>query len=62
MEGDGFVAVRSVEAPRAGKQPPQLAERGQRRGQPRMRQDRALDEVRRATDDEWIDREPVIAT
>src|SRR4051794_15742439 len=45
VEGDGFVAVRKVDAPRARKPTQQPAEPGKRRGRPRKRQDHALDEV-----------------
>src|SRR5215208_5163557 len=39
VEGDGFVAVRKADEPRARKQTRQSAEPGKRRGPPRKRQD-----------------------
>src|SRR5215212_6296122 len=62
VEGDGFVAVRKVDEPRARKQTPQTAEPGRRRGRPRKRQDPSLDEVLAAADNERIVPEPVIET
>ena len=62
IEGDGFIAVRKVEMPRARKQTQQSAEPGKRRGRPRKRQDHALDEVLAAADNERIVPEPVIET
>ena len=54
VEGDGFVAVRKVDAPRARKQAQQSAEPGKRRGRPRKRQDHSLDEVLAGADNERI--------
>ena len=54
VEGDGFVAVRKVDAPRARKQAQQSAEPGKRRGRPRKHQDHSLDEVLAAADNERI--------
>jgi hypothetical protein len=62
VEGDGFVAVRKVDEPRARKPTQQTAEAGKRRGRPRKRQDRSLDEVLAAADNERIVPEPVIET
>ena len=62
VEGDGFVAVRKVDAPRARKPTQQTAEPGKRRGRPRKRQDHSLDEVLAAADNERIVPEPVIET
>jgi len=62
VEGDGFVAVRKVDAPRARKQTPQTAGPGRRRGRPRKQQDHSLDEVLAAADNERIVPEPVIRT
>ena len=62
FEGDGFVAVRKVDEPRARKQAQQTAEPGKRRGRPPKRQDRSLDEVLAAADNERIVPEPVIET
>jgi hypothetical protein len=60
VEGDGFVAVRKTDEPRARKPTPQSAEPGRRRGRPRKRQDHSLDEVLAAADNERIVPEPVI--
>jgi hypothetical protein len=62
VEGDGFVAVRKADEPRARKPTPQTAEPGKRRGRPRKRQDPSLDEVLAAADSERIVPEPVIET
>jgi hypothetical protein len=62
VEGDGFVAVRKVDEPRARKQTQQTAEPGKRRGRPRKRQDHSLDEILAAADNERIVPEPVIET
>ena len=62
VEGDGFVAVRKVDAPRARKPTQQTAEPGKRRGRPRKQQDHSLDEVLAAADNERIVPEPVIRT
>ena len=62
VEGDGFVAVRKVDEPRARKPTQQTAELGKRRGRPRKRQDPSLDEVLAAADNERIVPEPVIET
>jgi hypothetical protein len=62
VEGEGFVAVRKVDEPRARRQTPQTAEPGKRRGRPRKRQDQPLDEVLAAADNERIVPEPVIET
>jgi hypothetical protein len=62
VEGDGFVAVRKADEPRARKPTPQTAEPGKRRGRPRKRQDPPLDEVLAAADNERIVPEPVIGT
>ena len=60
--GDGFVAVRKVDEPRARKPTQQTAEPGKQRGRPRKRQDHSLDEVLAAADNERIVPEPVIET
>ena len=62
VEGEGFVAVRKVDEPRARKQKQQSAESGKRRGRPRKRQGHSLDEVLAAADNERIVPEPVIGT
>jgi hypothetical protein len=62
VEGDGFVAVRKVDAPRARKQTQQPAEPGKRWGRPRKRQDHSLDAILAAADNERIVPEPVIET
>jgi hypothetical protein len=62
VEGDGFVAVRKADEPRARKQAQQSAEPGKRRGRPRKRQDHSLDEVLAAADNERIVPEPLIET
>jgi hypothetical protein len=62
VEGDGFVAVRKADQPRARKPTQQTAEPGKRRGRPRKRQDHSLDEVLAAADNERIVPEPVIET
>jgi hypothetical protein len=62
LEGDGFVAVRKVDGPRARKPAQQSPEPGKRRGWPRKRQDRSLDEILAAADNERIVPEPVIET
>src|SRR5829696_1265337 len=62
VEGEGFVAVRKVDAPRPRKQTQQIAEPGKGRGRPRKRQDPSLDEVLAAADNERIVPEPVIET
>ncbi len=62
MEGDGFVAVRKVDAPRTSKQTLRSGESGKRRGRPAKRQDQSLDEVLAAADNERIVPEPVIET
>ena len=62
LEGDGFVAVRKVDEPRARKQTQQTAEPGKRRGRPRKRQDHSLDEILQAADNERIVPDPVIET
>ena len=62
VEGDGFVAVRKVDEPRARKQAQQTAEPGKRRGRPRKRPDHSLDEILAAADNERIVPEPVIET
>ena len=62
LEGDGFVAVRKVDEPRARKQTQQSAESGRQRGRPRKRQDHSLDEILAAADNERIVPEPVIET
>jgi len=62
VEGEGFVAVRKVDVPRARKQMQQSAEPAKRRGRPRKRQDHSLDEVLAAADNERIVPEPVIET
>ncbi len=62
VEGDGFVAVRKADQPRARKPTRQTAEPGKRRGRPRKRQDHSLDEVLAAADNERIVPEPVIET
>jgi hypothetical protein len=63
VKGDGFVAVRKVDEPRARKEKPASATHGQRRrGRPRKRQDHSLDEVLAAADNERIVPEPVIET
>jgi hypothetical protein len=62
LEGEGFVAVRKVDEPRARKQTQQSAESGRRRGRPRKRQDHSLEEVLAAADNERIVLEPVIET
>jgi hypothetical protein len=62
VEGEGFVAVRKADEPRARKQTQQTAEPGKRRGRPRKRQDQSLDEVLAAADNERIVPEPVIET
>ncbi len=60
VEGNGFVAVRKADAPRARKPTQQTAEPGKRRGRPRKRQDLSLDEILAAADNERIVPEPVI--
>src|SRR5829696_10468692 len=62
VEGEGFVAVMKVDAPRPRKQTQQIAEPGKGRGRPRKRQDPSLDEVLAAADNERIVPEPVIET
>ena len=62
VEGDGFVAVRKVDEPRARKPKQQTAEPGKRRGRPRKRPDHSLDEILAAADNERIVPEPVIET
>jgi hypothetical protein len=62
VEGEGFVAVRKVDEPRARKPTQQTAEPGKRRGRPRTQQDPSLDEVLAAADNERIVPEPVIET
>jgi hypothetical protein len=62
VEGNGFVAVRKVDARRARQSTQQSAEPGKRRGRPRKRQDHALDEILAAADNERIVPEPVIET
>jgi hypothetical protein len=62
VEGDGFVAVRKVDEPRARKPAQQTAEPGKRRGRPRKRQDPSLDEILAAADNERIVPDPVIET
>ena|SRR3712207_3696704 len=62
VEGDGFVAVRKADEPRARKQTQQSAEPGKRRGRPRKRPDHSLDEILAAADNERIVPEPVIET
>jgi hypothetical protein len=62
VEGDGFVAVRKADEPRARKQTKQSADPGKRRGRPRKRQGHSLDEVLAAADNERIVPEPVIET
>jgi hypothetical protein len=62
VEGDGFVAVRKVDAPRARKPTQQSAEPGKRRGRSRKRQGHSLDEVLAAADNERIVPEPMIET
>ena len=62
VEGEGFVAVRKTDEPRARKPTQQRAEPGKRRGRPRKRQDQSLDEVLPAADNERIVPEPVIET
>ena len=62
VEGDGFVAVRKTDEPRARKQTQPTAEPGKRRGRPRKRQDHSLDEILAAADNERIVPEPVIGT
>jgi hypothetical protein len=62
VEGDGFVAVRKVDAPRASKQTLRSGESGKRRGRPAKRQHQSLDEVLAAADNERIVPEPVIET
>ena len=60
VEGEGFVAVRKTDEPRARKPTQQSAESGKRRGRPRKRQDQPLDEILAAADNERIVPEPVI--
>jgi hypothetical protein len=62
VEGEGFVAVRQVDAPRARKRAQQTVEPGKRRGRPRKRQDHSLDEILAAADNERIVPEPVVET
>jgi hypothetical protein len=62
VEGDGFVAVRKMDEPRARKPAQQSAEAGKRRGRPRKRQDHSLDEILAAADNERIVPEPVVET
>jgi hypothetical protein len=62
VEGEGFVAVRKVDEPRARKPTQQSAEPGKRRGRPRKRRDHSLDEILAAADNERIVPEPVIET
>jgi hypothetical protein len=62
VEGDGFVAVRKVDAPPVSRPTPQTAQPGKRRGRPPKRQDHSLDEVLAAADNERIVPEPVIRT
>jgi hypothetical protein len=62
VEGDGFVAVRKADEPRASKPTQQSAEPGKRRGRPRKRQDPSLDEVLAAADNERVVPEPVVET
>jgi hypothetical protein len=62
VEGNGFVAVRKADEPRARKPAQQSAEPGKRRGRPRKRQDHSLDEILAAADNERIVPEPVIET
>jgi hypothetical protein len=62
VEGEGFVAVRKADEPRARKPTQQSAEPGKRRGRPRTRQDHSLDEILAATDNERIVPEPAIET
>jgi hypothetical protein len=62
VEGEGFVAVRKVDEPRARKPTQRTAEPGKRRGRPPKRQDQPLDEVLAAADNERIVPEPVIET
>jgi hypothetical protein len=62
VEGEGFVAVKKTDEPRARKQTRQSAESGKRRGRPRKRQDHSLGEVLAAADNERIVPEPVIET
>src|SRR5215213_9441590 len=62
VEGDGFVAVKKTDEPRARKPTQQSAEPGKRRGRPRKQQDHSLGEVLAAADNERIAPEPVIET
>jgi photosystem II stability/assembly factor-like uncharacterized protein len=62
VEGEGFVAVRKADEPRARKQTQQSAEPGKRRGRPRKRRDHSLGEVLAAADNERIVPEPAIET
>jgi hypothetical protein len=62
VEGEGFVAVRKTDEPRARKQTQQTVEPGKRRGRPPKRQDKPLDEILAAADNERIAPEPVIET
>jgi hypothetical protein len=62
VEGNGFVAVRKADEPRARKPAQQSAEPGKRRGRPRTRQDHSLDELLAAADNDRIVPEPVIET
>jgi hypothetical protein len=62
VEGEGFVAVRKVDEPRARKQAQQSAEPGKRRGRPPKRQGHSLGEVLAAADNERIVPEPAIET
>jgi hypothetical protein len=62
VEGDGFVAVRKVDEPRARKPTLQNAEPGKRRGRLRKQQDHTLHEILAAADNERIVPEPVIET
>jgi hypothetical protein len=62
VEGDGFVAVRKADAPRARKPTQQPAEPGKRRGRPPKRQDPSLDLVLAGADNERVVPEPVIET
>jgi hypothetical protein len=62
VEGEGFVAVRKTDEPRARKRTQQSAGSGKRRGRPPKRQDQPLDEILAAADNERIVPEPAIET
>jgi hypothetical protein len=62
LEGDDFVAVRKVDQPRGRRGTPASSDGAKRRGRPPKRQDRSLEEVLQAADNERIVPEPAIET